>query len=105
MGKISSFFTMTRHERVGAAVVLVLLIVVLCVSAAISGKGADCATIDSAQVEEFERRCDSLEQELKQPSKPDSTQSKRHGGKSSRHGKRPVKERNMDPVPFLMFNV
>jgi len=60
MAEWKAFFSMTRHERAGAIVVLVMLVLVIGLHVFLSHRSVDDTATDIAGIEAFERRCDSI---------------------------------------------
>lgn len=60
MGTLKDFFTITRHERIGAVAVLMILLAT--VLAQVIAQRADSSpdAVDSVAVVVFEQRCDSI---------------------------------------------
>lgn len=107
MADWKAFFTMTRHERAGAVVVLVLLAVVICAHVALSRRGVDAGDINPTAVTAFEQQCDSVNalkasragkaipREADAPRKASGSRDT----KSASRTKEPAGERGLAPVP------
>ena len=100
------FFSMTRRERRGTIVVLVIILVLLGASWAWKHTSRfPSETMKSVtEMQVFEAQADSFQSALSQPKKPRKTEEKK---RDSRHKKQPRRsqpkspppERRMDPVP------
>lgn len=92
---------MSRHERMGAVVVIVLLLLAVAIRCGVE----KCATVDSATVtaqkQRFAEQCDSLETMLNVKDSTLVYKRKAHKTKkSTKHREhKGVADRKLDPVP------
>ncbi len=106
-GKWKDMMAMTRHERVGAVVVLVLLLAAVIAHVALSHRSVDPEQVPVQAIADWQRRCDSIsaikndaQAPARHKSKKDSTAThKGKARKSTPKPKQPAPSRRLDPVP------
>ena len=108
MEQIRKFFSMSRHERRGAIVVIALLAIVLGGRFMCSRMGDAPASVDEGAMQQFVQRTDSLkavrdsmvsEKKTEKNKHKKSSDKKRQGNKSQSKKKTPPAERKLAPVP------
>lgn len=106
MADWKAFFAMTRHERAGALIVIVLLIIVVCVHVMLMRRGVDSGDAMPAAQQAFEQRCDSinaLKSLVKGHNNAGEVRERRETAGRTFHSRKPKETRQghqgLEPVP------